>query len=67
MAYDKTVTFEVGQVLAHRVGGDPEIGRDGLCAALALAPEQLEDLHAGRAAGDHQEPIRLRNGMLATA
>src|SRR5579864_3353015 len=40
MAYDEAVTFEVREVLAHGVGRDAEIGRDGFRAAFAFAPQQ---------------------------
>ena len=54
VADHKGVALEVGEVLAHRVWGDPEVGSDRLGAGWAFAPEVFQDLHAGRTAGDHR-------------
>src|SRR6266849_4118170 len=59
--------LEVGEVLAHRVGGDPEVGADRLGAGVAFTPEQLQDFHAGGTAGDGDGHIRTLARDASTA
>ena len=58
LADDEAVALEVGEVLANRIGGDAQVGRDRFGAGVAFAPKELEHLHAGRTAGDHLRHIR---------
>src|SRR5690348_1578560 len=51
MVDDEAVTLEVGQVLPHGVGGHAQVRSHRLGTGRAFAPEELEDLHASRAAG----------------
>ena len=54
-------------MLADGVGRHTEVVGDGFRAAASLAPQQLQDFHAGRTAGDHEGHIRSLFGMLAQA
>ena len=67
LAGDETIALEVGQVLADGVGGDAEVVRDRFRARPAPAPQQLEDFHPGRTAGDHEPLIRSLGATLAQA
>src|SRR3989442_1584059 len=58
VAENEAVALEVGEVLAHRVGGDAEVGGDRFGAGVAFTPEQLQDFHTGGPAGDGGGHIR---------
>src|SRR2546425_773593 len=59
--------LEVGEVLADRVGGHAQVGGDCFGAGVALTPEQLQDFHTGRTAGDGGGHIRTLGGDASTA
>ena len=66
LAHDQAVALEVREVLADRVGGHAQVVGDGFRARSALAPQQLQDFHAGRTAGDHEGHIRSLAGDAST-
>jgi hypothetical protein len=54
-------------VLADRVRGHAQVRGHGFGAGVALTPEQLQDFHAGRTAGDRGGHIRTLAGDVNTA
>ena len=56
LAHDQAISLQVGEVLTDGVRRHAEVAGDSLRAAAAPAPQQLEDLHAGRTAGDQSGP-----------
>src|SRR5260370_2182439 len=67
VADHKAIPLQVGEVLAHRVGGHAEVEADRLGAGVAFTPEQLQDFHAGGTAGDGGGHIRTLARDASTA